>query len=223
MICLSSRPNPSKQQLGAFLVTLPSKHTGGILTLSDNGSTLRLNSEPISTFGYSIAAWNDGVSQQLSPINSGCRLAIYFEILAKSTETRSLFSAFTEYRKAFKDLIVAWNIYASNYEESPIIFRLEHTYSKRLMFQHGADALHKKDKVLAKFLLQERDRGVNFHFYIVKVTRYVVGEVPDHEDDFCGGYSRYSPQHGHDSDDSDGDSDESPDLGYDDLNIDEEM
>lgn len=64
------------------MIVLPSQHTGGDVQVSHDTSTKVLDSSSLSP--TSVLAWYTGVTYEMSPITSGCRLALTYSIISAS-------------------------------------------------------------------------------------------------------------------------------------------
>lgn len=84
-----NRPQTSGAVRAVMIIILPSEHTGGVMTISQEGLSFQYDCSKKSADRTTVLAWSTSATCASQPVLSGYRLALWYDLLLKEATTHS--------------------------------------------------------------------------------------------------------------------------------------
>lgn len=188
---------------GTLIVILPSLHTGGIVQLSHAGMQKEFDfGGPTSVTNTSYAAWYTDILHSVSPVTSGYRFALSYNMIHKGIAAVPRLPNTQAQVGELWRVLRTWNRNANDpVSPSLLVWILDHEYSEQALNSQKIEALKGADKRRGLVLL-DLAKELGFEFYLAQIEYQKTGTVVD--DDYCyGRRRRYGYGYGYDDDDDD--------------------
>ncbi len=159
-----------KGMFGTLIIGLPSKHTGGELTIEFDGRQEKISfSEPISQYKIPFVAFYADCTHELSPITSGYRVCLVYNLVQDKGREEIQLHQLGGYVDRLADIM-------KNHEEDediPKIVLLGHQYTPS---NFAMEALKLNDRPKAEVILLAAQKA-GFYAKLGLVTSYQSGEL----------------------------------------------
>lgn len=189
---------------GTLMVVLPSSYTGGVVHVSHSNMQKKFDfGGPTSVTNTSYAAWYTDILHSVSPVTSGYRLALSYNLTYQRPGAVPRLPNTQSQIEELRWVLKTWN--RNVYDpESPnlVAWMLEHEYSEQALNSQKIGALKGADKCRGLALL-DLAKELGFEFYLAQMEYQKTGTVVD--DNHYGYRRRGRYGYGYDEDDSDDD------------------
>lgn len=163
-----------------LIVVLPSSFTGGAAHVSHGGLSRIMDCSSVSLTHTSVLSWNTDATHEITPITSGYRLAISYNLIHSSNAPRPLLPDTHSFVSQLRHVLLSWKQRVQDDDSGPdkIVYLLDHTYSGENLLGtalKGADA----DKV---GVLQQLADDHHFHIGLASVECHQMGCAQNHRE-----------------------------------------
>ncbi|KAH8732013.1 hypothetical protein GQ44DRAFT_722171 [Phaeosphaeriaceae sp. PMI808] len=131
---------------GTLVICLPSAHTGGSMRLVHGNQERTIETATHSLFSMTSLAWYSDVQHELTPVTSGYRLALTYNLIQSSAHSKPSAAALDTDQAQLGNLLQAWNDRCPEIEL--FVYPLEDNYTKSL----SLGALKGRDAATCRFL-----------------------------------------------------------------------
>jgi hypothetical protein len=131
-----------------LMIALPSKHAGGLITITYNQSSKYLDIAPDSEFCLRAVAWYTDVTKVTHSISSGCRLALSCDLILECGDGTSESAAWLDNRKRRLRKVLS-NWFRSYSGSIGVLYKFEHNYSTEKL---NTENMLGHDEVVIKLL-----------------------------------------------------------------------
>ena len=133
--------------IATLVLSLPSKHSGGVVQVSHGGETKELDTASNSEFNLTALAWYADVKHGVSPIRSGYRLVLTYNLIMEHSDIPGQSAERLDDRRAILPKVLhKWPHTAPDIEK--FVFILDHQYtpsSLNMIMLKGRDAVVAKN------------------------------------------------------------------------------
>lgn len=185
---------------GTLMIFLPSLYTGGVVQLSHAGSKKHFDfGGPTSAVNTSYAAWYTDILHSVSPVTSGYRFALAYNMIHTSPAAAPQLPNITAQIEGLRLVLRAWIRSADDLKGPGLIcWMLNHQYSEQALNSQKIGALKGVDKHRGQILL-DLAKELGFEFYLAQVEYQKTGTVePDHS--YVGYHGGWGYGRGYDDD-----------------------
>ncbi len=142
--------------VATLVMALPSAHQGGELTISHRGQSVSIDfSKEAQCYDFQSALFYADCHHEVSPVTSGYRLVLTYNICLKGKRKLSAFD-FTKQQTALSKVISGWNSRLKEDDEKHLVISLDHQYSSD---GFSLDALKGVDRSRADILLHSAQQA----------------------------------------------------------------
>ncbi len=125
-----SHKDSEKEQgmIATAVINLPSKHTGGELQVRFSGKEEKIDfSDQANLYQIAYAAFYTDCEHEITPVKAGYRVSLIYNVVQNINEEKL---ALHSYDKQVYELASLLKTNASNFENTPKVFVLEHEYTE---------------------------------------------------------------------------------------------
>ncbi|KAM0799822.1 hypothetical protein BDR22DRAFT_933360 [Usnea florida] len=186
--CLPPLPDPPSMPdcFGKLLICLPAAHRGGSLRLKHIGEKTKVFTENSSDWSYSYVAWHRDVFIEFTPLISGYRLMIEYDLSAPSPVDRKLSSLYLD-KAIVRGALKRWNRHAgkeSALREFEIPTSLAYVCDSYYEVKNlGFNVLEGKDRLRGACLRDICSKiGIDLYIANLDRTRFGYSVYPHYDD-----------------------------------------
>jgi hypothetical protein len=156
-----------------IVIILPSKFTGGSLKLSHARESTIVDAAPHSLFATHVAAWYTDVYHSVSPVQSGYRLALSYNLIhTNAPSLKPTLAGMSVEAQELRHVMLSWK---QAYDPEKIIYLLDHMYSE---YNLRASTLKGKDAARVAHLRAVAEE-LRFRVCLVTAELHQSGQAED--------------------------------------------
>lgn len=157
-----------KGMFGTLIINLPSKHTGGNLSVSFGGQNIEVDFSGNSLYELAFAAFYADCEHEVKAVTSGYRVCVVYNLIQKN----DYISGNPQFDEQTADLAQLFDKKKSDFDQPKAIL-LSHQYTPE---NFGLSTLKSHDRPRTEALL-EAAKAAGFHAKLGLVTHYLMGEL----------------------------------------------
>lgn len=158
------------------IVVLPSQFTGGVASLSHGALSTAYDTSATSLSETSVLAWYTDVTHSITPITSGYRLALAYNLLHTTNTLRPALASDADTVTKLRQLLTSWRRHLGD-DDVPekIMYLLSHKYSQANLSGSALKGADANTMAILNVLADE----LGFHLGLANVVCHVSGPAVD--------------------------------------------
>ncbi|KAI0118550.1 hypothetical protein F4776DRAFT_634580 [Hypoxylon sp. NC0597] len=150
--------------IGTLVICLPSKHDGGSVHLSHGGKDYVFDTDKTSDFGLTSLAWFSDVTHEVTPLKSGYRLVLTYNIIHEGG-TRMSAGLVGKQSANLRAVLTKWK--STLPRRDKLVYMLEHKYTQSSL---SLSNLKGRDRTVCQSLY-EVGLDCGFMIFLARMTR----------------------------------------------------
>lgn len=180
MLLILNSTEKAPGMFGTLVVILPSLYTGGTIQLSHASMQKKFDfGGPTSVTNTSYAAWYTNILHSVSPVNSGYRFALSYNMIHKGSSAAPHLPNTRAQADELRWVLRTWDRNIDDPDSPTFVgWILDHEYSEQSLKSRKIEALKGADKLRGLALL-DLAKEMGFEFYLAQIEYQKTGTVAD--------------------------------------------